>query len=110
MSTLAIALIVGRMQADGSRRQEPPHPIQVVTHSIDWQNAEFGEEVMKISDPDNLEKSWIITNTTSGNPKTKAFCSRCGCTLWTVFKKDGKLHRNVRVGLIENGYARARSF
>jgi len=68
-------------------------------------NAEWSEKVMTIHTIKPAH-SWIITNTLSGTPKNKEFCGGCGCTLWTLWERDGELFRNVRLGLIDNGLER----
>ncbi|KZT51997.1 hypothetical protein CALCODRAFT_442262 [Calocera cornea HHB12733] len=71
-------------------------------------NAEWAGDVMQITDADKLVTTYIITDTASGRPKIKCFCKRCGCTLWTLYEKGDMVFRNVRVGLIEDGYVHAR--
>jgi len=60
-------------------------------------------DTMTIVDAEGLATLWQIRDTTSGIPKEKYFCSRCGCTLWTVVLASGRDRRCVRVSLIEDG-------
>ncbi|KAK2873801.1 hypothetical protein FQN49_002064 [Arthroderma sp. PD_2] len=47
--------------------------------------------------------NWTIKKTTSGSEKHKRFCTRCGCTLWTIPMKHNGEKIIVRTPLLENG-------
>jgi hypothetical protein len=45
----------------------------------------------------------VFTDTSTGNPKEKAFCRSCGCPLWTIpTAYKGEFHL-IRTPLLENG-------
>ncbi|PVH83484.1 hypothetical protein DL98DRAFT_585380 [Cadophora sp. DSE1049] len=46
--------------------------------------AKFSKNSMHVSKGQDLTKTWIVKETTSGKEKHKVFCSQCGCTLWTI--------------------------
>jgi hypothetical protein len=53
--------------------------------------------------------TYVLTDNLSGCDKHKVFCSRCGCTLWTIPMKHAGSHWIVRTALIENGYVLLKS-
>lgn len=48
------------------------------------QVAKYDKSQIKVYDPQNCSKVYIINKTASGKDKHKVFCGRCGCTLWTI--------------------------
>ncbi|KAI1611859.1 Mss4-like protein [Exophiala viscosa] len=65
--------------------------------------AKYDKSQVIVQTGEDLVKHYIVTNTASGQPKHKVFCSSCGCTLWTIPMKYGDANRFVRVSLIEDG-------
>ncbi|OQV10584.1 hypothetical protein CLAIMM_14561 [Cladophialophora immunda] len=58
---------------------------------------------VSVKDPESLINKYIIEKTQSGHVKEKHFCSRCGCTLWTVPMHHGGTKWMVRSSLVEDG-------
>ncbi|EFR02322.1 hypothetical protein MGYG_05319 [Nannizzia gypsea CBS 118893] len=65
--------------------------------------ASFNKEQVKVVSGENLIGTWTLKDTTTGNDKHKRFCTRCGCTLWTVPMMFGGDKFMVRTSLLENG-------
>ncbi|KAF5024462.1 hypothetical protein F66182_3402 [Fusarium sp. NRRL 66182] len=47
--------------------------------------------------------TYTLTDTASGNSKEKSFCSKCGCTLWTVPAAAKGTYLLIRTPLLEQG-------
>ncbi|EGE08071.1 hypothetical protein TEQG_07137 [Trichophyton equinum CBS 127.97] len=63
----------------------------------------YNKEQVKVLSGEDLIGTWTLTDTTSGNDKHKRFCTRCGCTLWTVPMMYNGDKFMVRTSLLENG-------
>ncbi|KAM5472774.1 hypothetical protein MferCBS49748_001442, partial [Microsporum ferrugineum] len=65
--------------------------------------AVFKKEQVKVLSGEDMIGNWTIKNTSSGKEKHKRFCTRCGCTLWTIpMLRNGDIII-VRTSLLENG-------
>ncbi|KAF9894106.1 hypothetical protein FE257_009079 [Aspergillus nanangensis] len=69
-------------------------------------SAKFRRQQVHVECGEQLLSVWTLTDTLSGSEKEKVFCSRCGCTLWTVPMKHGGTHLIVRTSLVEDGLTR----
>lgn len=67
--------------------------------------AIFDTSKVEISDPNGYSKEYVITNTNSGHPKRKVFCSNCGCTILTLPMKHNGEKSVIRTTLVESGFA-----
>ncbi|EXJ80122.1 hypothetical protein A1O1_08264, partial [Capronia coronata CBS 617.96] len=65
--------------------------------------AKFHRDNVDITKGANLIKTFTLTDTSSGHPKHKAFCTECGCTLWTIPTHHGGDFLMVRTSLIQTG-------
>ncbi|QKX58763.1 uncharacterized protein TRUGW13939_05890 [Talaromyces rugulosus] len=65
--------------------------------------AKYDKDLVNIKTGTDLLKHYVLTDTQSGYPKHKVFCSACGCTVWTVPMRHGDVYRIVRVTLLEDG-------
>ncbi|KAK0112699.1 hypothetical protein ONS95_014437 [Cadophora gregata] len=61
--------------------------------------AKFPKESINLCQGQDLCKTWIVTETTSGKDKHKVFCGQCGCTLWTIPMNHGGEKIIVRTSL-----------
>ncbi|MAD86689.1 MAG: hypothetical protein CL912_27345 [Deltaproteobacteria bacterium] len=46
--------------------------------------AKFPMDSISLYLGQDLCRTWIVQETTSGKEKHKVFCGQCGCTLWTI--------------------------
>ncbi|KAK3897735.1 Mss4-like protein [Staphylotrichum tortipilum] len=69
-------------------------------------SAKFKRTDVEVLEGADLMRTWTLTDNLSGAEKHKVFCSRCGCTLWTIPMKHGGNHLIVRTALIEKGFER----
>ncbi|KAK4199012.1 Mss4-like protein [Triangularia verruculosa] len=69
-------------------------------------SAKFKCEDVTVLDGTELMNTWILNDNLSGCEKHKKFCSRCGCTLWTIPMKHSGSHWIVRTALLEDGFER----
>lgn len=67
------------------------------------QTACYNKEQVKVLSGEDLIGTWTLKDTISGNDKHKRFCTRCGCTLWTVPMIYNGDKFMVRTSLLENG-------
>jgi hypothetical protein len=67
------------------------------------QSAKFKRDQVTVEAGEDLISTFVLKDTLSTCEKHKLFCSRCGCTLWTVPMKHGGSHWIVRTALIEDG-------
>ncbi|KAK4660746.1 hypothetical protein QC762_121760 [Podospora pseudocomata] len=68
------------------------------------QSAKFKCENVHVLEGSEHINTWILKDNLSGCEKHKKFCSRCGCTLWTIPMKHSGSHWIVRTALLENGF------
>ncbi|KAJ5306301.1 hypothetical protein N7508_005316 [Penicillium antarcticum] len=54
------------------------------------------------------EGNFVITKTTSGAEKHKRFCTRCGCTLWTIPMTHSGEAVILRAALLDQGLEKLR--
>jgi hypothetical protein len=109
---LVIAPIVLRTPAQLTRSYTfppvptSPSPLPVLNNH---QCAKFSRSQLFITEGENLQKRYTVTKTVSGSEKHKCFCSRCGCTLWTIPMNHGGEKVIVRTSLVDGGYVNALS-
>ncbi|KAL2196665.1 Mss4-like protein [Corynascus similis CBS 632.67] len=65
--------------------------------------AKFKREAVQVVEGTELMSSYTLTDNLSGSPKHKVFCSRCGCTLWTIPMKHHGTHWILRTSIIKEG-------
>ena len=63
----------------------------------------LNHDQVEIKDPENNIKEWVITKTSSGSPKRKVFCGRCGSTLMTIPMKHNGEKVVIRSTLLDEG-------
>ncbi|KAF6832388.1 hypothetical protein CPLU01_06213 [Colletotrichum plurivorum] len=68
------------------------------------QIAKFASETVEIVSGSNLISTFTLTDTSSGSPKTKAFCRTCGTPLWTTPASAKRQFLLVRTSLLDGGY------
>ncbi|KAM7211486.1 Mss4-like protein [Rhypophila decipiens] len=66
-------------------------------------SAKFDKSAIKVTQGAEMTSTYVLKDTISGCEKHKVFCSRCGCTLWTIPMKHHGTHWIVRTSLIEGG-------
>lgn len=81
---------------------KPPSDFQDLILTIS-QSAKFKCENVHVLEGSEHINTWILKDNLSGCEKHKKFCSRCGCTLWTIPMKHSGSHWIVRTALLENG-------
>ena len=67
------------------------------------QCAKFKKAQVTVKAGQDLLQMYIIKGTLSGSDKHKIFCSRCGCTMWTIPQRHGGDHLIIRTAVIEDG-------
>ncbi|KAL2013188.1 hypothetical protein VTN00DRAFT_713 [Thermoascus crustaceus] len=65
--------------------------------------AKFDKDQVETLEKEAQIGNWIVRQTVSGAEKHKRFCTRCGCTLWTVPMNHGGEKFIVRTALLEGG-------
>ncbi|KAK4171985.1 Mss4-like protein [Triangularia setosa] len=66
--------------------------------------AKFKCSSVEVLEGSEFISTWILNDNLSGSEKHKKFCSRCGCTLWTIPMKHTGSHWIVRTALLEDGF------
>ncbi|KAK4245582.1 Mss4-like protein [Corynascus novoguineensis] len=73
------------------------------SHCSKTRFAKFKREAVQVVEGTELMSTYILTDDLSGSPKHKVFCSRCGCTLWTIPMKHHGTHWILRTAIIKDG-------
>lgn len=66
--------------------------------------GKFSSDNVIIDDENCYLSSWTIDVTESGYPKPKAFCSRCGCTIYTKPMKFNGTKIMLRTTLLDEDF------
>ena len=65
--------------------------------------AKFKDDRVQLDSGESLIRVYTLSDTASGSPKHKVFCSVCGCTLWTIPTLHKEAVKIVRTSLLEKG-------
>ncbi|KAH7626104.1 Mss4-like protein [Sordaria sp. MPI-SDFR-AT-0083] len=71
--------------------------------SVGQISAKFPRKDVQVLEGSSLLSTWVLQDNLSGFEKHKVFCSRCGCTLWTVPMKHRGDTYIVRTSLLDKG-------
>ncbi|KAK3402698.1 Mss4-like protein [Sordaria brevicollis] len=71
--------------------------------SVGQISAKFPRKNVQVLQGDNLLSTWVLHDNVSGCEKHKVFCSRCGCTMWTIPMKHRGDTYIVRTSLLDQG-------
>ncbi|KAF6805296.1 hypothetical protein CMUS01_14654 [Colletotrichum musicola] len=66
--------------------------------------AKFASESVETISGSDLISTFTLTDTSSGSPKTRAFCRTCGTPLWTTPASAKGQFLLVRTSLLDGGY------
>ncbi|KAH8588228.1 Mss4-like protein [Bisporella sp. PMI_857] len=65
--------------------------------------SKMPRSAVHVSEGAEFLSTWVCKETASGHEKHKVFCSRCGCTLWTIpMHHKGEVYV-VRSALLQAG-------
>ncbi|KAF4984052.1 hypothetical protein FZEAL_665 [Fusarium zealandicum] len=65
--------------------------------------GKFATKDVQVSAADDAIGEYVLTDTSSGDRKEKAFCRTCGCTLWTVPAAAKGTFLLIRLPLLDGG-------
>ncbi|KAK9350160.1 Mss4-like protein [Lipomyces doorenjongii] len=65
--------------------------------------GKYHRDNVKIATGEQLLQTFTLNDTSSGSPKHKIFCGKCGCTLWTIPTHHGSAYLMVRTSLLDRG-------